>query len=448
MGKKSRDTADQKAWYFYDWANSAYVTTVTTVLYGPYLTSVAEDAAGCGGADTCSASLNVLGLNVSPGSLFFYVVTLSTLLSAFLLPLMGAYADLRHDKQKLLGHLAWVGAVATALMFFVADGNWILGSVLLMVGNLALGASLVVYDAILCDITPPDDRDRVSSRGWALGYVGGGFLLVLNLGFYLSASEAFAEMAVRISLLSAGLWWGLWTLIPYYKIKNRKDHVTTEIHVGKLAAGSFGQLKTTFKELSKYPQTRMFLLAYLFFNDGVQTVIASASIYGTEELGLQSESMIVAIVIVQIVAIAGALFTGRLAGSIGAYKTIYYSLSVWIVVIIAGYFLPAGKATLFFILAAAIGFVLGGTQALSRSLFSQLVPRAREAEYFALYQACERGTSWLGTLTFGLVHQITGSYRPAIIALVIFFVVGGYFLRKVDVRTGIKDAGNQQPALV
>ena len=177
MGKKSRDTADQKAWYFYDWANSAYVTTVTTVLYGPYLTSVAEDAAGCNGAETCSASLNVLNINISPGSLFFYVVTLSTLLSAFLLPLMGAYADLRHDKQKLLGHLAWVGAVATGLMFFVADGNWILGSVLLMIGNLALGASLVVYDALLCDITPPDDRDRVSSRGWALGYVGGGLLL-------------------------------------------------------------------------------------------------------------------------------------------------------------------------------------------------------------------------------------------------------------------------------
>lgn len=451
MGKgpstRVRDTADQKAWYFYDWANSAYVTTVTTVLYGPYLTSVAEDAAGCQGAESCTNSLSLAGLSISAGSLFFYVVTFSTLLSAFLLPLMGAYADLRHDKQKLMGHLAFVGAAATMLMFFVADGNWILGSALLLIGNLALGASLVVYDAILCDITPPDDRDRVSSRGWALGYVGGGFLLIVNLAFYLLSPTDFAEMAVRISLLSAGLWWGLWTLIPYFKIKNKADHVYQEIDVMRLAAGSFKQLATTFKELAMYPQTRLFLLAYLFFNDGVQTVIASASIYGTEELGLKAESMIGAIVIVQIVAIAGALFTGKMAAKYGAYKTVYYSLSVWMVVIVAGYFLPAGKATLFFILAAAIGFVLGGTQALSRSLFSQLVPRKREAEYFALYQACERGTSWLGTLTFGVVHQITNSYRPAIIALLAFFVIGGLLLRKVDIRQGISEAGNEQPTI-
>lgn len=440
------DSRSQRAWYFYDWANSAYVTTVTTVLFGPYLTSVAQNAAGCVD-DVCTENLSVLGLPVAPGSLFFYLITFTTLISAFLLPLVGAYADLRHDKQKLMAKFAWVGATAAALMFFVSGSNWQLGAVLLIIGNLALGGSLVVYDAILCDIASPDERDRVSSRGWAFGYVGGGLLLVVNLAMYLGAPSEFTELAIRISLLSAGLWWGLWTLIPYFRIANTAEKPHAEVPFSTLAKGSFGQLAHTLRELSHYPQTRLFLLAYLFFNDGVQTVIASASVYGSEELKLGQTELVCAIVIVQIVAIFGALFTGRLASRIGAYRTVLNSLVVWTVVIIAGYFVPSERATFFYLLAAAIGFILGGTQALSRSLFSQLVPRDREAEYFALYQACERGTSWLGTLAFGLVYQLSGSYRPAILVLIVFFLVGGLLLRKVDVRAGIAEAGNTQPTV-
>jgi UMF1 family MFS transporter len=440
------DSPSQRAWYFYDWANSAYITTTTTVFFGPYLTSIAESAAGCTG-DVCDASLAVGPLSIAPGSLFFYVITLTTLVSAFLLPLVGAYADLRHDKQKLMAHFAWVGAIAASLMFFVSGTSWLLGSLLLIIGNLAMGGSLVVYDAILCDIAAPDERDRVSSRGWAMGYIGGGLLLIVNLAMWLLAPADFSELAVRISLLSAGLWWGLWTFVPYRRIKNSADKPLGQVQFAKLAAGSFGQLAKTLRELANFPQTRLFLVAYLFFNDGVQTVIASASVYGSEELQLGQTALVGAIVIVQIVAIFGALFTGKVAARIGAYRTVLNSLLVWTVVIVAGYFVPAGKATFFFLLAAAIGFILGGTQALSRSLFSQLVPRAREAEYFALYQACERGTSWLGTLAFGLVFQMSGSYRPAILMLIAFFVVGGLLLRKVDVRAGIKAAGNEQPAI-
>ena len=201
------------------------------------------------------------------------------------------------------------------------------------------------------------------------------------------------------------------SLIPYRRIQNTADHARKDVSFSTLAAGSFGQLAKTLRELSQYPQTRLFLLAYLFFNDGVQTVIASASVYGSEELKLGQTALVGAIVIVQIVAIFGALFTGKMAARFGAYRTVLNSLIVWTLVIVAGYFLPAGKATLFFLLAASIGFILGGTQALSRSLFSQLVPRAREAEYFALYQACERGTSWLGTLAFGVVYQDRKSTR-------------------------------------
>ena len=441
-----KDTTEQKAWYFYDWANSAYVTTTTTVFFGPYLTYVAETAAGCADQDNCTATLAVGPFAVAPGSLFLYTLTIITIISAFLLPPLGAYADLRHDKQKLLAKFAWVGAAAAASMFFVLGSNWQLGVLLLIVANLCLGASLVVYDALLIDLAEPDDRDRVSSRGWALGYVGGGALLIANLALLqLSPDDGFAT---RISLLTAGIWWGAWTLIPYLRIKNVADRPKTEVKFGELFRASFGQLRRTLGDMKRFPETRKFLVAYLFFNDGVQTVIAAASIYGTSELGLPITTMTIAIVIVQIVAVFGALGTGRLAGRRGAQRTISSSLIIWVLVVIAGYFVPAKQAIPFFLLAAAIGFVLGGTQALSRSAFSQLVPKESEAEYFGLYQTFERGTSWLGTLAFGLIAQLTGSYRPAIIALVLFFIVGGLLLTRVDMRKGITEAGNAQPVLV
>ena len=445
-----RSSREQRAWYFYDWANSGYVTTTGTVLFGPYLTSVAKDAAGCVGDGVCDARLHLLGIPIAPGSVFFYTVTFATLFSAFLLPVLGAIVDRRGDKRRMLGLFAWIGAAAAALMFFVADGNWLLGTVLLMIANMGLGGSLVVYDAILIDIALPDDRDKVSSRGWAFGYAGGGLLLIVNL-VVVMLPETFGmdtEMAVRLSLLSAGIWWAAWTIIPYRRIIDRPSRGLPPTADAAFVRGAFHQLFDTLRDLRMYRNTAMFLAAYLFFNDGVQTVIASASVYGAEQLEMSQTILIGAIVLVQIVAFAGALLFGRRAATRGAVRTIRESLSVWIVAVAAGYFLPVGNVGLFFGIAAVFGVVLGGIQALSRSLFSQLVPAGREAEYFSLYQACERGTSWLGTLIFGLVHQLTGSYRPAILSLVAFFVIGGLLLRKVDVRAGIAAAGNDLPSLV
>lgn len=443
-----RSTREQRGWYFYDWANSAYVTTTGTVLYGPYLTSVARTAAGCPDHGTCDARLHVLGLPIAPGSLFFYTVTFATLFSAVLLPVLGAIADRRGDKRRLLGIFAWIGAVAATLMFFVSGSAWLFGSLLLVVANLALGGSLVVYDAILIDIAAPDDRDRVSSRGWAWGYVGGGLLLVVNL-ILVMMPERFGmdtTMAVRVSLASAGIWWGLWTIIPYRRIVDRG--VTVAAASGPVVRAAFRQLADTLRDLRHYPHTSLFLLAYLFFNDGVQTVISAASVYGAEELGLSQSVLIGSIVLVQIVAFGGAMLFGRRAARAGAHRAIRDSLIVWIIAVTIGYFLPSHAIAPFLLLAAVLGTVLGGIQALSRSLFSQLVPRSREAEYFSLYQACERGTSWLGTLVFGLIHQWTGSYRPAIVSLVAFFIIGGLLLRRVDVRRGIAEAGNVAPAVV
>jgi UMF1 family MFS transporter len=415
------------------------------VLAGPYLTAVAKTAA-CGTSDgDCSTPLTILGVSVSAGSLYFYAITLSTVLSALLLPVVGAFADRSSHKKRILAGFAWLGSFFAALLFFVRDGNWQLGVAAMVAASLCLGASLVVYDAILIEIATPDERDRVSSRGWAFGYVGGAILLVLNLGLLKLSDDT--GSAARISMLSAAVWWAAFTIIPFVRLRDRPA-VNAEPVTGGVVARSFTQLWHTLQHARAFPQTLLFLAAYLFFNDGVQTVIYAASVFGSEELGFEEADLFLAILTVQVVAIAGALLLGRLAGRYGAKRVVLGSLVAWVVVILFGFVLPAQKFLLFLALAAAIGLVLGGTQALSRSLFSQLIPRGREAEYFSLYQAMERGTSWLGTLAFGLAHQITGSYRVAIVVLVLFFVVGGLLLRKVDVREGIRAAGNEVPAVV
>ncbi len=446
----ARASDEQRAWFFYDWANSAFITTVATVLIGPYLTTIAERAA-CGYAGSvqqpCREHLSVLGASVSPGSLVFYVITASTLISAFVLPFVGAIADQVASRRRLMAQLAWGGAFVTGLLFFVTGTNWQLGCVLLLVANILFGASLVVYDALLVDVAGPDERDQVSSRGWAFGYLGGGLLLAANLAFVTFLPFGVStELAVRITLLSAAVWWAAWTLVPYRGIADRPP-VSAAV-TGTLYQRSFGQLWRTLREMRAYPQTLLVLLAYMIYNDGIQTVIYSASVFGQKELGFGTSVMIGVILLVQFVAFFGALAFGLLARRLGGYRTIGLGLVVWIAVVLAAFVLPAGRLVPFLIAAAGIGFVLGGTQALSRSFYSQFIPRGREAEYFSLYQACERGTSWLGTLVFGLVHQLTGSYRPALLALVAFFVIGGLLLWRVEPRRGIAEAGNPVPRVV
>lgn len=448
-----RTKAHQRAWGWYDWANSAYVTTTATVLISPYLTSIARESVCpdlAEGAE-CAEMLNVLGVPIAVGSLAPYTITLATIVSALVLLFVGAVADRSQRPTRLMGGFAWAGSLAAMAMFFLSGTNWQLGVLLMVIATMCLGASTVIYDALLVRIAEPDDRDKVSSRGWALGYLGGGLLLVLNLGiltFYEQVGLSYG-MAIRISLFSAGLWWAVFTLIPVIGLRNIKG--TTAPMVDRAAGvvgGSIRQLRSTFSELRRYPQTLTFLLAYLFFNDGIQTVIASSSIYGTEELGFEASQMIMTILLVQFVAFGGALLFGRLAGRYGAKQVVLAGIVLWTGVVAFAFFVPAGAYTVWLICAVLIGIVLGGTQALSRSLYSQLVPRGKETEFFSFYQIMERGTSWFGTLTFGLIFQFTGSYRLAIIALIAFFVVGGYLLTRVDMRRGIAEAGNVQPAVV
>jgi UMF1 family MFS transporter len=432
---------EQKAWYWYDWANSAFVTTVSTVMFAPYIIEVAKDAA-------VDNRIQLLGLSVAPGSLPSYLVTFATILSALILPPLGALMDRTAKKRRWLGGFAWTGAAFGSLLWFCRDGNWQIGAIAIIAANLCLAASMVVNDSILPLISDEANRDRVSSRGWAWGYLGGGLLLTVNLALFTMLPFGLTEgEATRISMLSACVWWAAFTFIPYLRLN---DHAPADVeHVeGNVVARSFGQLGVTLREVKNYPMALTFLVAYLFFNDGIQTVIASSSTYGSEQLGHGQSVLIATILLVQFVAFLGALLFGRLAASRGAKHTILMGLVIWMIIVSAALFLPAENVPLFMLFGVAVGIVLGGTQALARSYFSVLIPRGKEAEYFSFYHAMDRGTSWFGTLVFGLVYQFTDSYRPAIFALIVFFVLGGLILMRVDTERGIREAGNDLPAVV
>jgi UMF1 family MFS transporter len=432
----------RRSWYLYDWANSAFSTTVIALFIGPYLTSIAENSADASGL------ISIWGLDMRPGSLYPYAISFSVLMQVFILPIVGGVADRIKSRNGLLAVFAYIGSFSTICLYFVKDGRFALGAFLLIVANISFGAALVVANSYIPDLAAPDQRDTVSSRGWASGYAGGGLLLILNIILY-AGYESFGVTqaeAVRISLMSAGIWWALFTIVTVRGLRSLNRPVGA---VGSQALTiGFKELKTTIKDIRKYPETLKFLIAYLFYNDGIQTVIAISGTYAILELELTEISLVIAILIVQVTALSGALILAKLSNRIGAKRVILMTLLIWTLMVVITYGLPAGQQNPYLVIAAGIGFVLGGSQALSRSLYSQVIPRAQEAQYFSFYEISERGTSWLGTLAFGIVFGLTGSYRQSVLFVIAFFVIGGLMLLRVNIRQAITESGNPQPKVV
>ena len=432
----------RRSWYLYDWANSAFSTTVISLFIGPYLTSIAENSADAAGM------ISLWGFEMRPGSLYPYAISFSVFMQVFLLPIVGGIADRIKSRNGLLAVFAYIGSISTICLYFVKDGRFALGAFLLIVANISFGAALVVANSYIPDLASPDKRDAVSSRGWASGYAGGGLLLILNLILY-AGYESFGVTqaeAVRISLMSAGIWWALFTIVTVRGLRTLNRPVGA-VGSEALTVG-FKELKTTIKDVRKYPETLKFLIAYLFYNDGIQTVIAISGTYAILELKLTEISLVIAILIVQVTALIGALLLAKLSDKIGSKKVILLTLLIWTLMVVITYALPAGQQNPYLAIAAGIGFVLGGSQALSRSLYSQVIPRSREAQYFSFYEISERGTSWLGTLAFGIAFGLTGSYRQSVLLIIAFFVIGGLLLLRVNIRQAITESGNPQPRVV
>jgi len=434
-------------WKMYDWANSAFSTTIVGALYGPYLTEITQRVVGENGV---VVNLGPLGA-ITSKSFFPTCVSIAVFLQIFLLPILGGIADYSNLKKKMMALFCYVAVVATCLMFFVDGKLYWLGGILFIVANLSFGASIVFYNGFLNEITTEDQRDKVSSRGFAYGYLGGGLLLALNFLLVKSATRLGLNpyLAVRISLLSAGVWWGGFALLTFATLKTRAAEKALPSGKSYLTVG-FSELGRTFHELARLRYTLKYLIAYLFFNDGIQTVISMASVFMAQELfisrGLATDqSFLLGIfLMVQFVAIFGALLFERLAYAIGTKSAVLISLVLWAGVVVYGYgFLHT--TTQAWIMGAVIAIVLGGSQALSRSLFSRMIPAGREASFFGIYEVSERGTSWLGPLVFGAVVAATNSYRQALLSLIIFFVVGTIALYFTDTDKAIHQAGNLLP---
>jgi UMF1 family MFS transporter len=431
-------------WAMYDWANSAFSTTVGTVFLGPYLASITAEAAKA----YPDGMARLLGIPIAPDSFLPYCVSLSVGLQVLFLPILGAIADYSHIRKRMMQIFATIGAVATILFFFVTQPLWWLGGLLFILANLAFGASIVFYNSYLPDIASEDQRDAVSSYGWAMGYLGGGLLLVFNLIFYLMRERLGIPtgLAIRINLASAGVWWLVFSNVTWARLRSRHPRRTLPPGETYFSIG-FKQLGQTLRELKHFPETLKFLLAYFLYNDGIQTVIAVSATFAAAPLargGLEVDqsTLTMVILMIQFVAFFGALFWGKLASWVGAKRSIIISLVIWAAVVIYGYGGLKGESRIleFWILGAAIALVMGGSQAISRSLFAQMIPEGKEAEFYAFYEVSERGTSWTGPLLFGLVNQLSGSLRPAILSLIFFFIMGLILLPFVNEKKAIEDA--------
>ena len=316
-----------------------------------------------------------------------------------------------------------------------------------MLANLAFGAAMVFYNSYLPDIASEDQRDRVSSFGWAMGYLGGGLLLLLNLVFFLTYEQFGIPtgLAVRINLASAGVWWMGFSFITWARLRARKASKPLPQNETYMSVG-FKQLGKTLKEIKSFPETLKYLVAYFLYNDGIQTVIAVSATFAAAPvirggIEVDQSTLTMVILMIQFVAFGGALFWGKLAKWVGAKNSIIISLVVWAGVTVFAFFGLKGETRIlqFWVMGFFIALVMGGSQAISRSLFAQMVPSGKEAEYFSFYEISERGTSWIGPMLFGLVNQLFGNLRPAILSLIFFFVMGLILLPFVNVDKAIND---------
>jgi UMF1 family MFS transporter len=416
-----------RAWAMYDWANSVFMTTVLQVfqIYFP-LVAAAE-------LPRSQATER-----------FAFATSTAVMLVAILAPVLGALADHTGIKKRLLGAFMLIGSVSTAALYLVRRGDWELGVILFVLGNIGATGSIVFYESLLPHVAKRDEMDRACTTGFALGYLGGGLLLALNL-LWIQFPDAFGipdvPSAMRLSFLSAAAWWMLFS-IPVLTRVDEPPHDGGEVGLAALRA-AFGRLRRTFRELRSYRDAWLMLCAFLVYNDGINTIIRMAVTYGNE-VGIPRGHLIAAILMVQFVGIPFSLLFGLLAGRIGPRNAIHLSLVVYGAITAVGYHMTT--TTHFYLLAFLVATVQGGSQALSRSLFASMIPPSRSAELFGFFGVFEKFGGVVGPAVFAMVVSATGSSRPAILSLVAFFVIGGLILARVDVSRGRAAVLRGQPS--
>jgi UMF1 family MFS transporter len=417
------------AWCMYDWANSAFATTIMAALLPPYFSSVA--AAG-------------LAPNQAT-SIWGYSVSIAMLLAAVLAPILGAISDHTGSKKGFLRVFLGVAIVATGMLYFVGEGDWLFAVVFYVIASIGNAGANVFYDSLLPHVANPDEIDQVSARGYAFGYLGGGLLLLINLLWYLKpALFGFSDsgMAVRASFLSVAVWWAVFS-VPLFRQVPEPPAYPQDTGLDPVRAG-FARLKRTFGEIRRYRELFKFLIAFWLYADGIGTIIKMATIYGAE-IGIGTADLAGALLLTQIIGVPMTFVFGGLARRLGTKRSIMLALSVYALITIAGYFMS--QPWHFWLLAGVVGTVQGGSQALSRSLFGAMTPKDRSAEFFGFFDVSSKFAGIAGPLLFGLTSTLAGSSRWSIVSLVIFFVVGGLLLLRVDEHAGIAVATAENAAV-
>lgn len=423
-----------RAWTMYDWANSAFATTVMSAIlpnyFGMYIAT--------------QESLTIWG----------YTVAIGSLIAALISPVLGAIADFRGSKKPFMAFFVGLGVISTALMFLVdQQGEWLLASVLYIFGTIGFAGSIVFYDALLPHIASEDKIDEVSTRGYAMGYIGGGILLLINVvmifigpNFLPNMEETEAiKLMMRLSLLSVAVWWAVFS-IPIFKNVSEPVRQVAENEIGQnyISVG-FKRFFTALRNISEFKDLFLFLLAFFVYANGIGTIITMAVAFGTD-LGFGSTILIGTLLIVQFVAAPFSILFGRISKKIGVKKSIYISLVIYTLIAVVGYFMT--KEWHFIMLGLGVATVQGGSQALSRSLVGQLMPHSKSAEFYGFFSVSEKFNTVIGPAMFSLINMLTGNSRLAIISLVVFFLAGMLILTRVNVERGVQTAKAEDSKMI
>lgn len=423
------------AWAFYDWANSVHSLTITSAIFPIYYPFAAVNATG-------AKEIDFLGIHLSNTVLFSYTVSFAFLLLAIIMPLLSGIADYKGNKKSFMRFFCYVGSFSCMSLFFFEKGNYYIGTFGFLFSIIGWGGSMVFYNSFLPEIASPDRYDKLSAKGFTLGYIGSVILLIQNLTMVMMPQwygNIAGDLASRISFLSVGIWWLAFAQIPFHYLPdgNKRTHQGENIWLG-----GWRELMKVYQDVKQIRALKGFLASFFLFNMGAQTVMYLGALFGSEELHLPTDALIITILLIQLVAIPGAYFCARLSQKIGNIQALMAIVIVWVT--ICGFAYTVNDQFNFYLLATGIGFVMGGIQSNSRATFAKMCPPDEKdtSSYFSFYDACDRLSTVLGTFIFGLIIQITGNMRLGILILGLVFIASIYFLVK------LRETKELQPRLV
>jgi UMF1 family MFS transporter len=410
-----------KGWVMYDWASSAYNLVITSTIFPTYFESVAVD-----NAEVSKTTVTFLGKQFENTALYNYAIALAMLIVAIMSPLLSAIADYRGNKKRFLNFYLTMGSIACASMYFFNGDNLMLGIVAIIIACIGFWGAQVFYNSFLPEIASIEDRDRISAKGFSYGYVGS-VLLQLVCFVFVMKPDIFgitASKGAQVSFLLVGIWW--WSFGQYSLRRLPKPLAAGNNGNGQaIFSKGYKELNKVWQQVKRLPRLKRFLLSFFFYNMGVQTVMLVATLYGKTELEIPTKNLIIAILIIQLIAIPGAFLISWLSEKMGNFKTLMAVIVAWILICILAFYLPKGGIYQFYAIGAAVGFVMGGIQSLSRSTHAKLMPETKDtASFFSFYDVTEKLAAVIGIFSFGYITELSGSQRNSVLVLGIFFVIG------------------------